>query len=72
MSAAVTLAMSSILSTSACGVGTQITSLPAWPTCGSNGLSCATATLKRRATTATHDAAAGRENDCNKPIRFLR
>src|SRR4051794_13077153 len=29
--------MSSILSTSACGVGTQTTSLPAWPTFGSNG-----------------------------------
>ena len=33
----VTLAMSSILSTSACGVGTHTTSLPAWPTWGSNG-----------------------------------
>ena len=28
----VTLAMSSILSTSACAVGTQMTSLPGWPT----------------------------------------
>ena len=36
-SCGVTFAMSSILSTSACGVGTQTTSLPAWPTCGSNG-----------------------------------
>src|SRR5262245_9020575 len=36
--------MSSILSTSACGVGTQITSLPACPTCGSNvEFSCACA-----------------------------
>src|SRR3990167_2063845 len=26
--------MSSILSTSACGVGTHTTSLPSWPTCG--------------------------------------
>ena len=33
----VTLAMSSILSTSVWGVGTQTTSLPDWPTCGSNG-----------------------------------
>ena len=33
----VTFAMSSILSTTACGVGTHTTSLPAWPTCGSNG-----------------------------------
>ncbi|MNV55546.1 hypothetical protein D3C71_1477810 [compost metagenome] len=33
-SCGVTLAMSSILSTSVCGVGTQITSLPAWPTSG--------------------------------------
>ncbi|MCY1384638.1 hypothetical protein D9M69_729200 [compost metagenome] len=30
----VTLAMSSILSTSVCGVGTQMTSLPSWPTLG--------------------------------------
>src|ERR1043166_2809224 len=29
--------MSSILLTSACEVGTHTTSLPAWPTCGSNG-----------------------------------
>src|SRR5262245_59988949 len=36
-SCGVTLALSSILSTSACGVGTQTTSLPAWPTFGSNG-----------------------------------
>ena len=36
-SAFVTFAMSSILSTTACGVGTHTTSLPAWPTCGSNG-----------------------------------
>ncbi|KAG1064354.1 hypothetical protein G6F61_014634 [Rhizopus arrhizus] len=33
-SCGVTLAMSSILSTSVCGVGTQITSLPSWPTSG--------------------------------------
>ena len=32
----VTFAMSSILSTSACGVGTHTTSLPGWPTRGSN------------------------------------
>ena len=37
-SCGVTFAMSSILSTSACGVGTQTTSLPSWPTCGSIGL----------------------------------
>jgi hypothetical protein len=29
--------MSSILSTRACGVGTQTTSLPSWPTVGSKG-----------------------------------
>jgi hypothetical protein len=34
-SSGVTLAMSSILSTSAWGVGTQTTSLPSWPTVGS-------------------------------------
>ena len=39
-SCGVTFAMSSIFSTSTCGVGTQTTSLPAWPTCGSNGLAC--------------------------------
>ncbi len=33
-SAGVTLAMSSILSTRTCGVGTQTTSLPAWPDSG--------------------------------------
>src|ERR1700730_5052176 len=33
----VTFAMSSILSTRAWDVGTHTTSLPAWPTCGSNG-----------------------------------
>ena len=37
MSCGVTLAMSSIFSTSTCGVGTHTTSLPAWPTCGSYG-----------------------------------
>ena len=36
-SCGVTLAMSSILSTSACDVGTHTTSLPACPTLGSNG-----------------------------------
>jgi len=36
-SCGVSFAMSSILSTRACGVGTQTTSFPAWPTCGSNG-----------------------------------
>ncbi len=48
MSFGVTLVRSSIFSTSACGVGTQITSLPGWPTCGSNGflLGCASAILK--------------------------
>jgi hypothetical protein len=30
-----TFAMSSILSTSICGVGTQTTSFPSWPDCGS-------------------------------------
>ena len=39
-SCGVTFAMSSIFSTSTCGVGTHTTSLPAWPTCGSNGLAC--------------------------------
>ena len=33
-SLAVTCVMSSILSTTDCGVGTHTTSLPAWPTCG--------------------------------------
>ncbi len=33
----VTFAMLSIWSTTACGVGTHTTSLPAWPTCGSKG-----------------------------------
>ncbi len=41
--------MSSIASTTAWGVGTHTTSLPAWPTCGSNGfwpvVACANATL---------------------------
>src|SRR5262249_12893725 len=37
----VTAAMSSIFSTSAWGVGTQTTSLPAWPTIGSKGFSAA-------------------------------
>ena len=36
-SAGVTCARSSMRSTSACAVGTQITSLPDWPTRGSNG-----------------------------------
>jgi hypothetical protein len=37
MSLGVTAAMSSIFSTSSGGVGTHTTSLPAWPTWGSNG-----------------------------------
>ena len=37
-SCGVSLARSSIFSTSGWGVGTQTTSLPAWPTVGSNGL----------------------------------
>ena len=37
-SCGVSLARSSIFSTSGCGVGTHTTSLPAWPTVGSNGL----------------------------------
>ena len=37
-SLSVTFVSSSILSTVACGVGTQTTSLPAWPLTGSNGL----------------------------------
>ncbi len=51
----VTLARSSIFSTSACGVGTQITSLPGWPTCGSNGflLGCARAMPKVTVAAAT-------------------
>src|SRR6185295_6902941 len=36
MSFDVSFAMSSMRSTSACGVGTQMTSLPSWPTCGVN------------------------------------
>src|SRR5688572_26786824 len=53
-SCGVTLAMSSILSTSVCGVGTQTTSLPAWPTCGSNGFcaACAQALAAPRVTTS--------------------
>src|SRR5262245_14878305 len=48
MSLGVTLVRSSIFSTSACGVGTQITSLPGCPTCGSNGflVGCASAMLR--------------------------
>jgi hypothetical protein len=40
-SCGVTLARLSIASTSSGGVGTQTTSLPAWPTCGTNGSSWA-------------------------------
>ena len=39
-SCGVTLAMSSILSTRTCGVGTHTTSLPGWPTSGWNGFVC--------------------------------
>jgi hypothetical protein len=35
--------MRSMRSTTSSGVGTQITSLPAWPTCGSYGFCCAAA-----------------------------
>ena len=57
-SCGVSLARSSIFSTSGWGVGTQTTSLPAWPTVGSKGLAgvcvCARAGTARltRATTA--------------------
>src|SRR6185369_3088221 len=43
----VTAARSSIFSTSARGVGTQTTSLPAWPSYGSKGCVCAAAAMGR-------------------------
>jgi hypothetical protein len=65
MSFADTLVRSSIFSTSACGVGTQITSLPAWPTCGSNGflLGCASA-MPKVTIAATPASASDRVTDC--------
>src|SRR5258706_5594210 len=43
----VTCAIVSIRSTTSSGVGTQMTSLPAWPTCGSNFV-CAEAGAETR------------------------
>ena len=52
-------------STSACGVGTQTTSLPGWPTRGSNfSASAAPATM----TTARHESASDRVKDCENLI----
>src|ERR1700694_5836542 len=49
----VTCAIVSMRSTTSSGVGTQMTSLPAWPTCGSNFCCCAaTPKHKRRALAA--------------------
>ena len=60
-----TLAMSSMRSTSACGVGTHTTSLPGWPTRGSNfSASAAPATM----TTARHESASDRVKDCDNLI----
>ena len=55
-SADVTFAMSSILSTTTCGVGTQTTSLPGWPTSGSNlcaGWACACASVVKAKASAS-------------------
>ena len=63
--------MSSILSTSACGVGTQTTSLPAWPTVGSklvpDWVVCA---IEHALAAMISDASAASRTYLNAVIRF--
>ena len=56
MSCGVTFAMSSIFSTSSCGVGTQTTSLPAWPGVGSYVAVCAAASAAARTVRSSESA----------------
>ena len=60
-----TFAMSSILSTSACGVGTQTTSLPGWPTRGSN---CAAGLVGVAAAWANAAAANKNREQCQERL----
>src|SRR5688572_13572530 len=62
--------MSSIFSTSACGVGTQTTSLPGWPDTGSNGLAGACAPWAN-ALAAARKMAADRTNERNAWLGFI-
>ena len=61
--------MSSMRSTSACGDGTQTTSLPGWPTRGSNFSASAAPTTM---TTARHESASDRVKDCDNLINRLQ
>ena len=69
----VSLAVSSILSTSAWLVGTQTTSLPDCPTLGSNGAAarCACATLNA-AISARPDSGSARVNNAYNFMLFSR